>query len=80
MRGCLEEMVQFVITHNLQPIFGKYLKEELESILRPQAEIASQLPMKFGYINEELSMQLAVMSLYDLIVLVGLFPLLAILT
>ena len=73
-------MVQYIKTHNLLPIYGKGLSdEELEYILRPQAETASKLPLKLDYINRELLMQLTVMSLYDLIVLVGRFPLLVIL-
>ena len=73
-------MIQFVKTHNLIPIFGKDLSdEELEYILRPQAETASKLPMKLDDIKRELLMQLIVMSLYDLVVLVGRFPLLVIL-
>ena len=72
--------MQYIKTHNLLPIYGKGLSdEELEYILRPQAETASKLPLKLDYINRELLMQLTVMSLYDLIVLVGRFPLLVIL-
>ena len=78
---CLEKMMQFVKAHNLVPIYGKDLSdEELEYILRPQAEAASKLPMKLNYINRELLMQLIVMGLYDLVVLVGRSPLLDILT
>lgn len=75
MWDCLEQMVQFVKIHNLRSIFGTGSDdEELENILRPLAEIASQLPMKLNYINDELSLQLSVMSLYDLAVLIGRFP------
>ena len=74
-------MVQYIKTHNLLPIFGKDLSdEELEYILRPQAETASKLPLKLDDINRELLMQLTVMGLYDLVVLVGRFLLLVILT
>ena len=73
--------MQYIKTHNLLPIFGKDLSdEELEYILRPQAENASKLPMKLDDINRELLMQLTVMGLYDLVVLIGRFPLLVILT
>ena len=73
--------MQYIKTHNLLPIFGKDLSdEELEYILRPQAETASKLPMKLDDINRELLMQLTVMGLYDLVVLIGRFPLLVILT
>ena len=73
--------MQFVKAHNLLPIFGKDLSdEELEYILRPRAETASKLPMKLDHINRELLMKLTVMGLYDLVVLVGRFPLLVILT
>ena len=72
--------MQYIKTHNLLPIYGKDLSdEELENILRPQAEAASQLPIILDYINRELLMRLTVMGLYDLVVLVGRFPLLVIL-
>ena len=75
VEDCLEKMVQYIKTHNLQPIFGKDLSdEELKFILHPEAEAASKLPMKLNDINRGLLMQLAVMSLYDLVVLVGRFP------
>ena len=81
VEDCLERMVQYIKTHNLLPIFGKDLSdEELEYILRPQAETASKLPLKLDDINRELLMQLTVMGLYDLVVLVGRFLLLVILT
>ena len=72
--------MQYIKTHNLLPIYGKDLSdEELEYILRPQAETASKLPLKLDDINRELLMQLTVMGLYDLVVLVGRFLLLLIL-
>ena len=71
--------MQYIKTHNLLPIYGKDLSdEELEYILRHQAETASKLPLKLDDINRELLMQLTVMGLYDLVVLMSRFPLLVI--
>ena len=65
-------MVEFVKAHNLQPIIGEgWSDEELEVHLLHQAEIAAQSPTKLDYVNRELMMQLAIMSLYDLAVLIG---------
>jgi len=71
VEDCLHKMIDFVKKHELTPIIGRNLSdEELEHHLRPQAEIAAQLPKHLGFLNRELAMQLAVMSLYDLAVLV----------
>ena len=59
--------------HNLQFIMDNHLSDhDLEEQLRPQAEIASQLPSKLPFpVKRELMMQLAIMSLYDMAVLIG---------
>jgi len=63
-------MVKFVKHNKLQPILGPGLSDEqLKNKLRPQAEIASKLPNELDFLNRELTMQLAVMSLYDMVVL-----------
>jgi len=68
---CLVRMIKFVKEHDLMPIIGRNLSdEELKVQLRPQAEIASRLPQQLGFLDRERTMQLAVMSLYDLAVLV----------
>ena len=68
-------MIDFVKEHNLLPIIGGegWSDEQLEVHLRHQAEIASQSPTKLSYVNRELMMQLAIMSLYDLAVLIGIY-------
>lgn len=45
----------------------EYLRERL----RPEAKAAAQLHVKLPYVNRELAMILAILSLYDLAVLVG---------
>ena len=76
VKDCLEYMKAYVKKHSLLPIFGKDLKEEeLDDILRPYAEVASQLPLKLDNIRKELLMRFTVMGLYDLVVLIGMFPL-----
>ena len=66
--------MDFVKKHKLQRIIGDgWSDQELERHLRPQAETATQSPVKLGRISPELVMHLAVMSLYDLAVLIGRF-------
>ena len=66
-------MVDFVKKNNLQPIIGgeSCSDEELEARLRPQAEVASLSPTKLPHVTREMIMQLAIMSLYDLAILIG---------
>ena len=72
MQDCLKQMINFVKAQNLRYILGDGLSdEELETQLLRQAKIASQLPIKLAYVNRELVMQLVIISLYDLVVLVG---------
>ena len=68
---CLTYMVNFVKTEQLGFVVGNGLSDEdLRKQLRPQAEIAAQLPVKLRY-DPALVMPLAVMGLYDLAVLIG---------
>ena len=68
-------MMQFVKAHDLKRILGEHLTDkELREQLLPQAEIAAQLPINLKYVNRELVMNLAILSLYDLAVLIGESP------
>ena len=72
VEDCLEKMIEFVYSHDLRPILGRDLSdEELREQLLPQAKIAAKLPINLAYVNRELAMSLAVLSLYDLAVLIG---------
>ena len=72
VEDCLNYMINFVKTEQLNFIVGNGLSDEdLRRQLRPRAEIAAQLPVKLRYISPELVMPLAVMGLYDLAVLIG---------
>lgn len=72
VQDCLKQMMDFVKEHNLPPIFGNdWSYEQLEKHLRHEAEIVSQPLKKLSYVSRELMMQLAIMSLYDLAVLIG---------
>ncbi|KAF8419520.1 hypothetical protein EV426DRAFT_576873 [Tirmania nivea] len=71
VEDCLNKMLEFVKDHDLRPILGRDLTdEELREHLLPQAKIAAQLPINLKYVNRELVMQLAILSLYDLAVLI----------
>lgn len=69
VQDCLDQMTIFVEKNKLQPIFGN--GEDLREKLLAQAKFASQLPLKLDFVNRELVMHLAVLSLYDLAVLIG---------
>lgn len=72
VKDCLKQMIDFVKTQKLQFILGKGLSdEELENQLRPLAETATQLPIRLGYFSRELVMPLVILSLYDVIILIG---------
>ena len=71
---CLKKMVESVKSHNLEAIGRGMTNEELEAELRPQAEIAANLPLNLAYVTRELAMNLAILSLYDLAVLIGESP------
>ena len=69
---CLNYMVNFVKKEQLDFVVGNGLSDEdLKRQLRPQAEIAAELPVRLRYVSPELVMPLAVMGLYDLAVLIG---------
>ena len=69
---CLDYMLNFVKTEQLDFIVGNGLSDDaLRMQLRPQAEIAAQLPVRIRYVSAGLAMPLAVMGLYDLTVLIG---------
>jgi len=72
VESCLRQMVNFMKEHNLQYIMDNHLSDhDLEEQLRPQAQIASELPSKLPFpVKRELMMQLAIMSLYDMAVLI----------
>lgn len=75
VEDCLRKMVKFVKAHGLKAILGRTLSdEELREKLRPQAEVAAKLPIKLKYVNRELAMNLAILTLYDLAVLIGESP------
>jgi len=72
---CLNKMMQFVKAHDLKRILGEDLTDkQLKQQLLPQAEIAARLPINLKYVNRELVMHLAILSLYDLAVLIGESP------
>jgi len=65
-------MVKFVETRDLKRIFGEDLtNEQLRQQLLPQAILAAQLPNNLKYVTREDIMNLAILSLYDLAVLIG---------
>ena len=70
VEDCLIEMIHYVEIHNLEYMFGSTYEEQ-RRVLLPQAEIASQLPLKLKYIKTDLAISLVVMSLYDLAILIG---------
>ena len=73
VEDCLSYMMNFVEKENLDSIIGNGLSnEELSRKLHPQAETVSHLPAKLN-LNSELVLPLSIMSLYDLVVLVGRF-------
>lgn len=73
VQDCLKQMMDFVKEHNLQSIIGGdgCSDEQLEAQLRPQAKVASLSPTKLRHVTREMIMQLAIMSLYDLAILIG---------
>ena len=87
VEDCLKRMLEFVMKHNLRHIIGKgsnltakqwgdkeLVDKKLREQLQPQAEIAAKLTSKLAYINRELTMNLTILSLYDLAVLIGESP------
>ena len=72
VEDCLKVMMNFVRVERLDLLTGLDDDDDvLERQLRPQAEIAAQLPVNLRYVSPELAMPLAVMGLYDLAVLIG---------
>ena len=72
MDDCLNYMLNFVKTEQLDFIVGNGLSDDaLRMQLRPQAEIAAQLPVRIRSVSPGLAMPLVVMGLYDLAVLIG---------
>ena len=71
---CLNYMLNFVKREQLDSIVGSGLSDEdLRRQLRPQAEIAAQLPIRSRYFSARLAMSLVVMGLYDMAVLIGVY-------
>jgi len=72
VKFCLDKMLEFVQAHDLKRILGEDLTDEqLRQQLLPQAKIAANLPINHKFVNRELAMDLAILSLYDLVVLIG---------
>lgn len=81
LEDCLKNMIKFVRRNKLQKFFRKsgnlcddlsvddLSDKDLSEKLKDQAKLASEL--KLDYINRELAMDLAIMSLYNMVVLVG---------
>ncbi|RPB26493.1 hypothetical protein L211DRAFT_680755 [Terfezia boudieri ATCC MYA-4762] len=64
-------MMEFVKAHDLKRILGENLTDkQLRQQLLPQAKIAANLPINLNCVNRELVMNLAILSLYDLAVLI----------
>ena len=75
VEDCLNSMLAFVKAHDLSRIIGEDLTDkQLRQQLLPQAEIAAQLPINLTYVYRELVMNLAILGLYDLVVLIGESP------
>jgi len=75
---CLEYMVKFVEKSDLTRIIWRHdieynpveHRNELRERLRPQAKIAAGLPSRIKFVNREFMNNFAILSLYDLAVLV----------
>ena len=82
MEDCLEYMAKFVEKFDLTKIVWRHdieyesrlHRDELKEKLRPQAKIAAGLPDRIQFVNREFMMDFAILSLYDLAVLIGKIP------
>ncbi|RPB26488.1 hypothetical protein L211DRAFT_680078 [Terfezia boudieri ATCC MYA-4762] len=71
VKYCLKKMLEFVEVQGLKRILGETLTDkQLQQLLLPQAEIAAKLPKTSNYVTRELTVILAILSLYDLAVLI----------